>query len=184
MDDSWRDRAVTWPIRRLALVIAVVAVVLGAPAFWLVDRHVPPSARVAEILLFAVFFSAWMSLIVFLARRRERAAVGELPPATRVEVNRALRVGDAPREPDLDQAAMALIEWRRGKLARSMRTGPWIWGLVLVLVALSMVIEPNVFHLVMIVYYAVLSIVVMVSARRQRTRLDRAERAVRLRSGA
>jgi hypothetical protein len=182
VSESWRDRAVTWPIGRLFLVLTVVTGVLGVLGFWWVDPGRAPTVPIIGGVLFAVFYSALMSLWVFLARHRERTAVGELSPAARVDLNRALRTGEAPREPALDQAALALIDRRRDRAERALRATPWLYGLVLVTVVINVVLEPSVFHFVFLALYLALVPAAVVSTRRQLARLNHADHAIRARA--
>jgi hypothetical protein len=181
MSESWRDRAVTWPIGRLFLVLTIVTGVIAVSGLWWVGPGRAPTVPIVGGVLGAVFYSAFMSLLVFLARRRERAATGELSPAARIDVNRALRIGAAPREPALDRAALTLINWRRDQAKRTLKTTPWFWGLLLVIGVTNVIVEPNVFHIVSMVLYLVLAATLVVATRHRLARLDHADQAIHAR---
>jgi hypothetical protein len=184
MSDSWRDRAVTWPIGRFFLTLAVFAAVIGVPVLWSIDPHLHPWWPIVGGVLFGLWFSAAMSLWLHVARRRETAAVGDLSPAALIDVNRALRTGDAPRDPALDRAALALVRRRRAQIRRSLKAAPWFCGVMLLLAAVSLVLKPGVDPAITLMAWAVLLVVVLpVATRRQRSRLDRAEHVIRARTG-
>jgi O-antigen/teichoic acid export membrane protein len=182
MTESWQDRATTWPLGRFFLLLAVATGLISMPAFWWLEPRGDPLVRTAGSVLFALLFSALMTLWVYVLRRRETAAIGELPAAARIEIARALRLGEAPREPALDEKALGVIDRRRGQVRRSTKIGPWLWGLALLLNLVPIVLEPSVFHVAMLVYYAALCVVVTIALRRQKDRLNRAEQAIRARA--
>lgn len=181
MTESWRDRAVVWPIGRLFLVLTIVTGVLFVLGLWWADPDRAPTVPIVGGVLGAVLYSALMSLLVVMARRRERAVTGELSPADRIDVNRALRTGEAPRQPTLDLAALALIDWRRNQTKRSLKATRWLWGLVLVIVLINMILEPSVFHVAYLVLYLVLTPTLVISTHRHITRLNNADQAIRTR---
>jgi hypothetical protein len=183
MSENWQDRAVTWPVRRLFVVVLVLTGAVGLPVWWWADPGAPGLARVGIGLSFAVFFSAFMSVGVHLARRRQTAVVGELPPAALIDVQHALRIGGVPRDPALDGTTLALIDRRRTQTRKSLRLSSPLWGLALVLWSAAVVIEPTVTHVLRVAFYVALAVLAFVAQRRQVARLNRAERAIRARAG-
>jgi hypothetical protein len=181
MTESWQDRATTWPLSRLFLVFVVVTGLISVPASWWIAPGAASLVRVVGGMLFAVLLSALMTLLRYVFRRRETAIVGELPRASRIELARALRLGEAPGDPALDEKALAVIDRRSGQFRRSMRILPWLWGLVLLFALVPLAVVPSAYHVARLVYYAVLVAVLMISSRRQGNRLNRAEQAIRAR---
>jgi hypothetical protein len=131
---------------------------------------------------FGVFFGVCMTAWVAIVRRRDGAVTGSLSRSDRVQLNRAARAGEPPADPALDQAALALIERRRGQVRWSSKAGPWIFGAMALIGVMETVSTHSVVSPCLTVADVGLIIVMRASTARQTTRLDLLERAIRERS--
>jgi hypothetical protein len=177
--ESWRDRIVAWPLWRVFALTSAAFLVILVPLVAVGPARMSLLARVALMVSVAIAMGAYVTFVVWLFRRREEGVVGALPPAARVDVAHALRVGTAPGDPALDEAALALIDRRRTKAKRTKWVLRSIWVVVLAFVVTTEVVRPSVSHLAMVVLYLVLPVASFVSLRRQFERFDRSERAIR-----
>lgn len=170
-----------WPLWVVFLGYAVPSMVFRALVDWSLEPRLGAGDVVLEAVVFAVPFGGLTSLGAWWMARQERSAAKVTPEAWR-EINDAVRRGEAPRDPDLDGAVLALVGHRRTQNRQASWAGPLIFGAFGLGAVALLVLDRHPGDVVLVVLWVVIAVALAISVRRRRARLDRVEQAVRARS--
>ena len=123
--NSWRDRLGSMPLWAwfLYCTIGFALVTLLWPTLGL-----SASISLPKALLRGLLFGILMTSIFAVMQRRDQTAAGGQPVGRDIAVLRALRTGEAPSDPTLDQALRGLIARRRAQLRTAARVSPLLFG--------------------------------------------------------
>jgi hypothetical protein len=123
--NSWWDRFVSMPLWAwfLYCTIAFALVTLLWPTLGLIV-----SVSLPRALLRGLLFGILMTSFIAVMQRRDRTAAGGQPVSRNIAVLRAIRTGEAPSDPTLDQALRGLLARRRAQRRMAAIVSPLLFG--------------------------------------------------------
>lgn len=176
---DWRDSATTLPSWLYGLVSGGTFAVLLFVGSLLTDNDAILSA--IGFVIVGVFFGAVMAFNASNDRREQENTIGPRSRSEVIALNRAVRLGQVPEDPALDEPLLGVIGLRRKAMSGAGRLGPWIWTVLAVALIISAIDDPDPITICGAILVTVAAVLSPASARRRSARLDRLESAVHAR---
>jgi hypothetical protein len=142
--------------------------ILFGVLMWLIPPHQPVGVAVLGGMFFGLFMTGWIAV----QRRRDRAS-SKVDIDGVADLDRAIRKGTVPVDPELRPAMAGLVERRRRQFAWARIFCPIVFGLFVLLGVFLVVVEGPWPYLLYVVLFAGLGVLGVVTAIMQLRRLDR-----------